>query len=116
LQIHPETLNLTPPRYLPFMFQGASLALWYDSQENQFLALCPECKNLVHYRTAGIAYREMVANEWKCCQGCRARRCFEERPELIGPFLDFWRRTGLFPESASWLANIPARGFNLQAR
>ena len=110
-----EILNLTPPRYVPFI-KGRSLALWYDTQEKQFLALCPQCKSLVHYRTAGVAYREMVLSAGKCCQGCRARSSFEKSPGLIGPFLDFWCRTGRLPESASWLEEIPRRGFNLWAR
>jgi hypothetical protein len=64
----------------------------------------------------GIVCREMVRSERKCCQGCRAKISFEKNPWLIGVFLDFWCRTGNFPESESWLAVVPQKQFNLWAK
>jgi len=37
------------------------------------------------------------------CQGCRAARTLERRPELLPLFVGFWRNSG-FPASPSWLA------------
>jgi hypothetical protein len=109
-------MNLSPPRYVPFIFNGASLALWYDSQEKQFVVLCPQCHTLIPYATPGIAYREMVLSARKCCQGCRARSSFGKSPGVVGPVLDFWCRSGNFPESGSWLEAIPQGQFSLWAK
>ena len=108
-----DILNLTLPRYVPFVVKGTLLAVWYDSQENQYLVLCPKCHGLIIYDKLGIVYREMVLSERKCCQGCRAKISFEQNPGLIGVFLDFWHRAGNFPESPSWLEAIPQQQFNL---
>ena len=108
-----DILTLTLPRYLPFVVKGTLLAVWYDSQEDQYVVLCPKCHGLIIYDKLGIVYREMVLSERKCCQGCRAKISFEQDPGLIGVFLDFWHRTGNFPESASWLEAIPQQHFNL---
>ena len=94
--------TLTLPRYVPLVVKGPSLAVWFDSQKNQFIVLCPQCRRLVTYQTFDIAYREMVLSERKRCQGCRAKISFEKAPRLIGVFFDFWRRTGDLPESAAW--------------
>ena len=108
-----DILNLTLPRYVPFVVKGTLLAVWYDSQKDQYVVLCPKCHGLIIYDKLGIVYREMVLSERKCCQGCRAKISFEQDPGLIGVFLDFWHRTGNFPESASWLEAIPQQQFNL---
>jgi hypothetical protein len=68
------------------------------------------------YDTLEIAYREMVLSGQKCCQGCRAKISFEKNPRLVEVFLDFWCRTDNFPESASWLAAVPQKKFNLWAK
>jgi len=113
LRVRPDILDLTLPRYVPLAVKGTLLAVWYDSQEDQYLALCPECHELINCNTLGIVYREMVLGERKCCQGCRAKASFEQAPGLIGAFLDFWQRTGNLPESASWLDAISQQQFNL---
>ncbi|MBE0616998.1 MAG: hypothetical protein IH608_03600 [Proteobacteria bacterium] len=64
--------------------------------------LCPACGT-----------REQAANENALgrlrqeglCQGCRARRSLERRPELLPLYVGFWKRSG-FPASASWLAAV----------
>jgi hypothetical protein len=106
-------LSLTPPRYVPFIVRGTALAVWYDRQEDQYLVLCPECHELITCDTLGILYHEMVWNEKMCCQGCRAKTCFERDPRLIGVFLDFWYRTRNSPASPSWLEAIPQQQSNL---
>lgn len=116
LVLNSDILTLTPPRYVPFVVKGTFLAVWYDSQEGQYLVLCPKCHELIIYDSSVIVYREMVLSEQKCCQGCRAKISFEQDPGLIGVFLDFWHRTGNFPESASWLEAIPEKHFNLWAK
>ena len=111
-----DILNLTLPRYVPFVVKGTSLAVWYDSQEGKYVVLCPKCQTLIDYDTLGIVYHEMVWSKRKCCQGCRAKISFQQDPSLIGLFLDYWYRTGNFPESASWLDAIPSEQFNLWAK
>lgn len=108
-----DILNLNLPRYLPFVIKGTLLAVWYDSQEEQYVVICPKCHELIIYNRLGIVYREMVLSERKCCPGCRAKISFEQDPGLIGVFLDFWHRTGNFPESASWLEAMPQQKFDL---
>lgn len=111
-----DILTLTLPRYVPFVVKGISLAVWYDSQEDQYLVLCPACRELIICDTLGIVFHEMVWSKRKCCQGCRAKITFQQDPGLIGLFLDYWYRTGNFPESASWLEAIPPEQFNLWAK
>jgi hypothetical protein len=61
--------------------------------------VCPAC---------GV--REAAANpdalarlrEERLCQGCRARRSLERRPELLPLLVGFWQ-TSRFPTSSSWL-------------
>jgi len=109
-------LNLTLPRYVPLVVKETLLAVWYDSQEDQYLVLCPACHELITCDTLGIVYHEMVWSKRKCCQGCRAKITFQQDPGLIGLFLDYWYRTGNFPESASWLEAVPPEQFNLWAK
>ena len=111
-----DILNLTLPRYVPMVVKGTLLAVWYDSQEDQYAVLCPQCHELIACDTVGIVYHEMVWSERKCCQGCRARISFQQDPGLIGLFLDFWYRTGSFPESASWLEAVPPEQLSLWAK
>ena len=111
-----DIINLTLPRYVPMAVKGTLLAVWYDSQEDQCVVLCPQCHELITCGTVGIVYQEMVWSGRKCCQGCRARISFQQDPGLIGLFLDFWYRTGNFPESASWLEAVPPEQFSLWAK
>jgi hypothetical protein len=116
LVLSSDILNLTLPRYVPFALKGTLLAVWYDSQEEQYVVLCPKCRRLITYETLGMVYREMVLSQRKCCQGCRARVSFEQNPGPIGVFLDFWRRTGNFPESTIWLEAIPSKSSAFERR
>ena len=111
-----DILNLTPPRYVPCFIKGTPLSVWYDNREDQYRVLCPQCHCLVTCDTIEIVYREMVWSERKCCQGCRAKISFEKNPRVIPLFLDFWCRTGNFPESASWLEAVPQKQFSLWAK
>jgi hypothetical protein len=110
---HPSSPDLTGSRYVPFVMKGSSLAVWFDSQEGQYAVFCPKCHRLIVYDTADIVYREMVWNDRRCCQGCRAGITFERNPGVIGIVLDFWYRTGDFPQSSSWLEAIPTDQFHL---
>lgn len=111
-----DILNLTLPRYMPFAVKGTLLAVWYGSQEDQYIVLCPKRHDLIICDTLGIVYREMVWSRHKCCEGCRAKVSFEQDPTLIGVFLGYWYRTGNFPESTSWLETIPPEQFTLWAK
>jgi hypothetical protein len=116
LKVTSNALNLTLPRYVPLVVKGTLLAIWHDSERDQYLVLCPICHELILCDTLDIVYQEMVWSERKCCQGCRAKVTFQEDPGLIGVFLDYWLRTGNFPESASWLEAIPPEQYNLWAK
>jgi hypothetical protein len=109
-------LTLTLPRYVPFIIKGTVLAVWYDSHEDQYVVLCPTCHRLITCDTLGMVYHEMAWSDRKCCQGCRARISFERDPGLIGLFLDFWYRTGAFPQSTIWLEAIPGPQLTLWAK
>ena len=115
MRVSSNVVDLTLPRYVPLVVQGTLLAVWYDNEENQYLALCPACHELIACDTPGIVYHEMVWSKRKCCQGCRAKITFQQDPGLIGLFLDYWHRTGNFPESTSWLEAVPLEQFNLWA-
>ena len=116
MRVSSNVVNLTLPRYVPLVVKGTLLAVWYDCQEDQYLVLCPACHELITCDTLGIVYHEMVWSKRKCCQGCRAKITFQQDPGLIGLFLDYWYRTGNFPESASWLEAVPPEQFNLWAK
>lgn len=92
------------------------LALWCDRQENKYLVACPKCHRLINYDSLHALYLAMVDSERKCCQGCRAKVSFEHNPGLIGLYLDFWFRTGAWPQSPSWLEAIPPSRYNLWAK
>jgi hypothetical protein len=102
-----------PSRYVPFVLKDTVLAVWYDNQKKQYVVLCPQCHEVISYRSLDALHREMVGSDRQCCQGCRAKITFEKDPGLIGMFLDFWYRTGEFPESDSWLEALPRSHFNL---
>jgi hypothetical protein len=116
LEVSLGIVNLTLPRYVPCVIKGTSLGVWYDNWEDQYRVLCPQCHCLIPCATIEIVYREMVLSERKYCQGCRAKISFEKNPRLIGVFLDFWCRTGNFPESESWIEAVPQKQFNLWAK
>ncbi len=99
--------KLTLPRYVPFVLKDTVLAVWYDSREGKYVVVCPQCHHLIAHDSLEALYQEMVCRDPQCCQGCRARLTFEREPGLVGMFLDFWYRTGKFPDSDSWLEVIP---------
>jgi hypothetical protein len=113
LEISPGIAELTPPRYVPRVIKGTPLAVWFDTREELYRVLCPRCHCVFACETIDVVYREIVLSERKGCQGCRAKTSFEKSPRVIGLILDFWCRTGNFPESASWLAATPQKQFNL---
>jgi len=91
-------------------------AVGHDLQAGQYFALCPQCRERITYDTFDSLYHELISSDRKCCQGCRARISFERNPELVGLFLDFWYRTGSFPQSTSWLEATPQAQFILWAK
>jgi hypothetical protein len=103
---------MTLPRYVPFVLKDTVLAVWYDSQEDKYMVVCPKCHKLITCNSLDSLYHEMVWNGRQCCQGCRAKISFERDPGLIGMFLDFWYRTGKFPESDSWIEAVPQPQLN----
>ena len=107
------TSKSIPSKYVPFVLKDTVLTVGYDPQKEQYAVLCPECHEVILYRTLEALYCEMVRSDRRCCQGCRARITFEKDPGLIGIFLDFWHRTGKFPESDSWLEAVPQPQLNL---
>ena len=102
-----HAIPLAPPRFAPCPSRGRAPAVWYDRDEDRFLAFCPRCRELIAYATLSALHHELVTGEKRCCQGCRARTSFEKNPGLIGSFLEFWRKTDSFPQSTSWLEGIP---------
>jgi len=113
MALNVKVSSLIPPRYVPYALKGTILAVWYDCQENKYWVVCPKCHALIIYPSLDSLYHEMVWGDRQCCQGCRARITFEKEPGLIGMFLDFWYRTGKFPESDSWLEAVPQPQLNL---
>jgi len=102
-----------PPRYTPCAIVGSPIAAWYDSQGKGYVALCPECHNLIVYRTLYELCSEMVFSERSCCEGCRARALFESDPNWIGAVLDAWMESDTFPQSPSWMEAIPDYGYTV---
>jgi hypothetical protein len=114
--VSPDIPNFTPPRYVPWVMEGISLSVWYDTRKSRYRVLCPQCGCLITCETIEIVYREMALSGGKGCQGCRAKISLEKNPRVTGLFLDFWSRTGNFPESGSWLEAVPQKQFNLWAK
>jgi len=92
------------------------LAVGHDLQSGQYFTLCPQCRERIACDTLAGLYHELIPNDRKCCQGCRARITLERNPGLVGLFLDFWCRTGTLPRSTSWLEAIPQTQFILWAK
>lgn len=74
--------------------------------------------SVLSFQCPACGVREGVANgaalarlcHGGLCQGCRAARSLERRPELLPLFVEFWRKSG-FPASSSWLnAAVPGSG------
>jgi hypothetical protein len=91
------------------------LAAWYDAKEDRYVALCPACHRLVTYPALHSLYLAMVWRERLRCQGCRAKISFERNPGVIGTVLDFWHKSGTFPQSPSWVEAIPHHLCNIWA-
>ena len=116
MEIRSKISDLTPPRYVPWVIKEGPLHVWYDTGEDRYRVLCPQCQCLVTCETIETVYRDMVLSKRRCCQGCRAKISFKKNPKLVGVILDFWCRTGNFPESESWLEAVPKKKFNLWAK
>jgi len=76
---------------------------WIDPETGEYVWDCPTCGVSIRvlYKTAV----DILINKGKC-QGCRARDTFARNPGLRGLFLDFWERTGGYPQSSSWAADL----------
>jgi hypothetical protein len=107
---------LNGPRYEPCPIAGTTLAVWRDRQEKKYVTLCSECHRLITYETLDALYIGMMGDGQGRCQGCQARRSFERNPALIGTVLDFWYRTGAFPQSPSWVEAISPYQCNVRAK
>ena len=92
------------------------LTVGHDLQTDRYFGLCRQCRERITHDTLDGLYHELMANDQKCCQGCRARLSLERNPGLIGLFLEFWYRTGAFPQSSSWMEAIPQTQFVLWAK
>jgi hypothetical protein len=101
-------VSLTYPRYTLCATKDIPLSVWYDTQADTFVVICPVCRRLISYDSLQALWLAMVASERKCCQGCRARISLEHNPGLIGVYVDFWFRTRAWPQSPSWMEAIPA--------
>jgi hypothetical protein len=78
-----------------------------DPQTGENLWCCPQCGELIRLSSRLAACKAELAGG---CQGCRAKRTFQDNPELIGFYLDFWARTDTWPQSHCWLEALPASG------
>lgn len=81
-----------------------------EAQAQQVRWPCPECGEII--RLTGLLAARLAERAGRC-QGCRARATLERNPGLAGFFLDFWARTGAWPQSDSWLAAVPPSGVSL---
>jgi hypothetical protein len=81
-----------------------------DPQTGEFLWCCPQCRKTIWLQSERAV---ILAEHAGACQGCRAKATFERQPELIGIFLDFWSRSGAWPQSASWMEAIPLSGISV---
>ena len=109
------TYQLTLPRYVPCVVEEANLIAWYDCQEEEYVAICPECRRLISFDTLDALCLAMAWSERQACQGCRAKITFKQNPGLIGVTLDFWYRKGAFPQSPSWEEAIPQHQWKVWA-
>jgi predicted RNA-binding Zn-ribbon protein involved in translation (DUF1610 family) len=71
----------------------------------QYLWRCPECGETIRLSNKAAVY---LAEQAGRCQGCRAKATFQQKPGLIGFFLDFWARADAWPQSDSWMEAVPA--------
>jgi len=71
---------------------------------------------LITYYSLDELYETLVWSEPQCCQGCRARIALLYCPRLVDMFLDFWCRTGEFPQSPSWVEAIPKQQCTMWAK
>lgn len=79
-------------------------------QTEEYLWRCPQCGASIRL-TSGLAVS--MARRAGGCQGCRAKATFERDHALIGLSVDFWARTGAWPQSDAWLEAIPAAGISI---
>ena len=63
---------------------------------------CPKCGTVVELSNQMAL---LLIERAGACQGCRARKTLEHKPELLQTFLEYWNRAG-YPESDSWLLAI----------
>jgi hypothetical protein len=109
------TYRLKLPRYIPCVVEEANLIAWYDSHEEEYVAICPECRRLIRFDTLDALCLAMAWSERQACQGCRAKITFEQNPGLIRVMLDFWYRKGGFPQSPSWVEAVPRHQWKVRA-
>lgn len=83
---------------------------YLDPQTGECLWRCPQCGELIRF---GSQLAALQAERAGGCQGCRAKKTFEDNPGLIGFFLDFWAGADAWPQSHSWMAAIPASGISI---
>lgn len=67
---------------------------------------CPRCG---HLQIPANPLAQACLEAGGLCQGCRAARTLRRRPWLLAGFVRTWEQIG-FPESDSWLRDIPAAG------
>jgi predicted RNA-binding Zn-ribbon protein involved in translation (DUF1610 family) len=81
-----------------------------DPQTGEYLWHCPECGETIRLSSpAAVRLAEQAGR----CQGCRAKATFQQKPELIGLFLDFWVRADAWPQSDSWLDAVSGCGSSI---
>jgi hypothetical protein len=75
-----------------------------DSETGRFLWHCPQCGVIIRFRNLPALY---LAAQAGSCQGCRAKAMLKRNPGLVGTFLDFWMRADTWPQSPSWMEDVP---------
>jgi hypothetical protein len=80
------------------------MVIYTDPQTGEYLWACPECGTFIRFHSL-LAVQ--MAKQAGGCQGCRARIILSQTPVLINAFLDFWTRTGAWPQSPSWMEALP---------
>lgn len=76
---------------------------YVDVKTGEYVWRCPQCGEDIRFpNLLSVRLSERAGG----CQGCLAKATFERKPGIIPITLDFWIRTGHWPQSPSWMEAI----------
>jgi hypothetical protein len=76
---------------------------YVDVKTGEYIWRCPQCGEDLRFSSL-LAVR--MTEKAGGCQGCLARSTFKRRPEVVPIILDFWIRTGRWPQSSTWMEAV----------